>query len=156
MTSESLPVEPQLPDARGPVSLAVLSLLTERVPHSQLARVEASLADSDPYGIDLQLALYACYELHYRGFAGVDARWEWNAGLLDLRGQLENAFLTAVHQQVGEIGPDENAADEMHGSRSNRSRARDRRITCATRAVGNSFGSGTRAPDRCSTATRTR
>ena len=113
MTSASILVEPQLPDARGPVSLAVLGLLTERVPHSHLARVEASLANSDPYGIDLQLALYVCYELHYRGFSGVDARWEWNAGLLDLRGQLENAFLTAVHQQVGEIGPDERSADEM-------------------------------------------
>ena len=113
MTSASILVEPQVPEARGPVSLAVLSLLTEQVPQNHLAPVEASLADSDPYGIDLQLALYVCYELHYRGFAGVDARWEWNAGLLHLRGQLENAFLAAVRQQVGEIGPDERAADEM-------------------------------------------
>ena len=59
------------------------------------------------------MTLYVCYELHYRGFAGVDPRWEWNAGLLHLRGQLENAFLAAVRQQVGEIGPDETAADEM-------------------------------------------
>lgn len=27
---------------------------------------------------DLQLALYLCYELHYRGFAGVDPAWEWS------------------------------------------------------------------------------
>ena len=113
MTSASTLVEPQLPDARGPLSLAVLSQLTEHVPHHHLARIEASLGDSDPYGIDLQLTLYVCYELHYRGFAGVDPRWEWNAGLLHLRGQLENAFLAAVRQQVGEIGPDETAADEM-------------------------------------------
>ena len=113
MTSASILVEPQLPDARGPLSLAVLSQLTEHVPHHHLARIEASLGDSDPYGIDLQLTLYVCYELHYRGFAGVDPRWEWNAGLLHLRGQLENAFLAAVRQQVGEIGPDETAADEM-------------------------------------------
>ena len=113
MTSASILVEPQVPDARGPVSLAVLSLLTEQVPHNRLARVEASLGDSDPYGIDLQLALYVCYELHYRGFAGVDPRWEWNAGLLHLRGQLENMFLAAVRQQVGEIRSDETAADEM-------------------------------------------
>jgi hypothetical protein len=78
VTSASILVEPQVPEARGPVSLAVLSLLTEQVPQNHLAPVEASLADSDPYGIDLQLALYVCYELHYRGFAGVDARWEWN------------------------------------------------------------------------------
>ena len=113
MTSASTLVEPQLPDARGPLSVAVLSQLTEHVPHHHLARIEASLGDSDPYGIDLQLTLYVCYELHYRGFAGVDPRWEWNAGLLHLRGQLENAFLAAVRQQVGEIGPDETAADEM-------------------------------------------
>ena len=113
MRSASTLVEPQLPDARGPLSLAVLSQLTEHVPHHHLARIEASLGDSDPYGIDLQLTLYVCYELHYRGFAGVDPRWEWNAGLLHLRGQLENAFLAAVRQQVGEIGPDETAADEM-------------------------------------------
>lgn len=113
MRSASTLVEPQLPDARGPLSLAVLSQLTEHVPHHHLARIEASLGDSDPYGIDLQLTLYVCYELHYRGFARVDPRWEWNAGLLHLRGQLENAFLAAVRQQVGEIGPDETAADEM-------------------------------------------
>ena len=113
MTSASTLVEPQLPDARGPLSLAVLSQLTEHVPHHHLARIEASLGDSDPYGIDLQLTLYVCYELHYRGFAGVDPRWEWNAGLLHLRGQLENVFLAAVRQQVGEIGPDERSADEM-------------------------------------------
>ena len=113
MRSASTLVEPQLPDARGPLSLAVLSQLTEHVPHHHLARIEASLGDSDPYGIDPQLTLYVCYELHYRGFAGVDPRWEWNAGLLHLRGQLENAFLAAVRQQVGEIGPDETAADEM-------------------------------------------
>jgi Iron-containing redox enzyme len=111
--SASTLVEPQLPDARGPLSLAVLSQLTEHVPHHHLARIEASLGDSDPYGIDLQLTLYVCYELHYRGFARVDPRWEWNAGLLHLRGQLENAFLAAVRQQVGEIGPDERSADEM-------------------------------------------
>ena len=77
VTSASTLVEPQLPDARGPLSLAVLSQLTEHVPHHHLARIEASLGDSDPYALDLQLALYAD-ELHYRGFAGVNPRWEWN------------------------------------------------------------------------------
>ena len=115
MTSASTLVEPQLPDARGPLSLAVLSQLTEHVPHHHLARIEASLGDSDPYGIDLQLTLYVCYELHYRGFADVDAGWEWNAGLLHLRGRLESIFLDEVRAQVGEIGAEETAADEMNG-----------------------------------------
>jgi hypothetical protein len=113
VTSAPILVEPQLPDARGPLSLAVVNLLTERVPQRHLARVEASVGDSDPYGLDLQLALCVCYELHYRGFAGVDPRWEWNAGLLHLRGELENAFLAAVRRDVGEIGTAETAADEM-------------------------------------------
>jgi len=46
-----------------------------------------ALAGADPYGLDLQLALHVCYELHYRGFAQVDDRWEWDGGLLHLRGR---------------------------------------------------------------------
>ena len=45
---------------------------------------------------DLQLALYCCYELHYRGFEGVDPAWEWDPGLLGLRADLERPFLDAV------------------------------------------------------------
>ncbi|TFV55323.1 iron-containing redox enzyme family protein [Mycobacterium sp. PS03-16] len=113
MTSAPILVEPTLPDARGPLSLAVVNTLAERAPRNHLSRIEASLGDADPYGIDLHLALYVCYELHYRGFAGVDPHWEWNAGLLHLRGQMEQTFLSAVRRDVGEIGPDETAADEM-------------------------------------------
>ena len=70
------------------------------------------MADADPYGLDLQLALYICYELHYRGFAGVDPRWEWNPALLALRGQLEEAFLAACVTTWANRR-DERAADEM-------------------------------------------
>ena len=49
--------------------MAVLDLLTERAPRTHLNRIEASIHDSDPYGIDVQLTLYVCCELHYRGFA---------------------------------------------------------------------------------------
>ncbi|MGN9913094.1 iron-containing redox enzyme family protein [Phytohabitans sp. LJ34] len=41
-----------------------------------------------------------CYELHYRGFAGVDPEWEWDADLLRLRAELEAAFLAALEQRV--------------------------------------------------------
>ena len=91
--------------------MAVVNLLTERAPRSRLDRIEASIGDSDPFGIDVQLTLYVCYELHYRGFAGVDPEWEWNPGLLHLRARLEDAFLTAVRRSVGEI--DSTAAEEM-------------------------------------------
>jgi hypothetical protein len=68
---------------------------------------------ADPYGLDLQLALYVCYELHYRGFGGVSDSWEWSPVLLGLRGRLETVFLDAVSRDVGELDPDETADDAM-------------------------------------------
>ena len=49
---------------------------------------------------DLQLSLYCCYELHYRGFDGVDPDWEWEPSLLGFRAQLENRFESALHDLV--------------------------------------------------------
>ncbi len=106
-------VEPVLPEPRGPISLSVVELLAERAPLRYLTRVETSLADADPTGLDLQLALYLCYELHYRGFAGVDAGWEWNPGLLYLRGRLEDLFLEDIRRAVGEIDPETTALSEL-------------------------------------------
>ena len=54
---------------------------------------------------DLQLALYCCYELHYRGLPGVDERWEWEPSLLALRAALEAPFEAALRAEVGDIGP---------------------------------------------------
>jgi Iron-containing redox enzyme len=113
VTLPSTSVEPALPWPAGPLSSAIVELLRCRPPQRSFTRVDAPAGDSDPYGLDLQMSLYICYELHYRGFAGVDARWEWNPGLLHLRAQLEGAFLSAVRCDVGVIGPDETAADEM-------------------------------------------
>jgi hypothetical protein len=93
--------------------MAVRRSLTEPAPRDQLTRIGASVRDSDPYGLDLHLALYICYELHYRGFAGVDPTWEWNPGLLHLRGQLERTFLAGVRRDVGAINPGETAKAEM-------------------------------------------
>jgi hypothetical protein len=49
---------------------------------------------------DLHLALYACYELHYRGFEGVDPDWEWHPGLIAFRTQLERRFLGALRDRL--------------------------------------------------------
>ncbi|WP_437022873.1 iron-containing redox enzyme family protein [Streptomyces sp. enrichment culture] len=84
--------EPQLPTARGPLSAAVTEYLLGAGP---LPRPEATAAAS-PYGDDLQLALYVCYELHYRGFAGVSADREWDPDLLRTRAALEHRFLSAL------------------------------------------------------------
>src|SRR5690349_6580396 len=106
-------LDPALPWAVGPLSSTVLDLLTCRPPQRSFTPVALPIGDADPYGLDLHLALYVCYELHYRGFAGVDPRWEWNPVLLAVRNQLEDAFLDAVRRDVGEIGDDEGADAEM-------------------------------------------
>jgi hypothetical protein len=113
VTLPSTSVEPKLPRAVGPLSSAVIDTLQRSRPALHSRPIDVPVCEADPYGLDLQLALYVCYELHYRGFAGVNPKWEWNPALLHARGRLEEAFLSAVHQDVGEIGTDETAADEM-------------------------------------------
>ncbi|MEU3344611.1 iron-containing redox enzyme family protein [Streptomyces sp. NPDC006700] len=83
---------PELPPARGPVSAAVTAYLRGTGP---LPRAEDA-GGAAAYGDDLQLALYLCYELHYRGFAEVEARYEWDPALLAVRSALEHRFLTAL------------------------------------------------------------
>jgi len=95
------------------LSHSVIGMLRERVPHSHLTRIKTSLADADPFGLDLQLALYVCYELHYRGFDGVHARWEWDPALLHLRGRIEDIFLDALRAAVGRIGPGADPVGEI-------------------------------------------
>jgi Iron-containing redox enzyme len=102
-----------LPEPRGPLSFTVISLLSERAPHRHLNRIETSLGDGDPFGPDLQLALYICYELHYRGFAGVHPRWEWDPALLHLRARIEEVFIGAVGEQVGVITAADTPVAEM-------------------------------------------
>jgi len=64
---------PPLPQARGPISDAVLMALRRAPGPIEVpdVAVDDVLADDD-----LQLALYCCYELHYRSFRGVDPYWE--------------------------------------------------------------------------------
>ncbi len=75
-------------------------------------RAAAGLApdpDADPWGEDLQLALYLCYELHYRSFEGVDDDLEWDPDLLRFRAGLERPFLDALRGAV-DGGDDVDAA----------------------------------------------
>lgn len=113
VTHTSITVEPALPAAHGPLSTAVRRILTTPASREPSGRIGASVRDSDPYGLDLQLALYMCYELHYRGFASVDPGWEWNPALLGLRAELERVFLAGVRRDVGPIDAGHSAAAEM-------------------------------------------
>ncbi|MFJ8888331.1 iron-containing redox enzyme family protein [Streptomyces sp. NPDC102402] len=88
--------DPALPRARGELSAGVTGYL----------RGDGSLPDpgaprtAEPYGDDLQLALYVCYELHYRGFAGVRPELEWDPPLLAVRAALEDRFLGALRHDT--------------------------------------------------------
>ncbi|MFB9535810.1 MULTISPECIES: iron-containing redox enzyme family protein [Streptomyces] len=96
--------EPPLPTRRGPLSRGVEEYLRGA---GRLPRPE-EIARAQVYGDDLQLALYLCYELHYRGFAGVAPEREWDPDLLRTRAALEHRFLSAlrtdarVHDSVDE------------------------------------------------------
>jgi hypothetical protein len=84
---------------RGPLSTALLTHLrgSAHPIASPATRDEVARATTD----DFQLALYICYELHYRGFAGVDEGWEWEPSLLAFRGQLEARLLADLMATVG-------------------------------------------------------
>jgi hypothetical protein len=92
-----------LPSPRGETTAALLAALA-RAPHH--VRPIALPSGADPLADeDLQLALYLCYELHYRGLPGVDDRWEWSPSLLALRAALEERFEAALREEVGDVGP---------------------------------------------------
>jgi hypothetical protein len=85
----------RLPRPRGPLSEAVVEAL-----RSTPGRVPLPVHDADPFGADLAVALHTCYELHYRGFQGVDPDWEWEPELLAARRELERPFLAALRDAV--------------------------------------------------------
>ena len=70
-----------LPTPRGPITRWLFSHLRGGAAGP---RPEVTVADAGTDD-DLQLALYCCYELHYRGFRGVDPELEWDLDVLALR-----------------------------------------------------------------------
>jgi hypothetical protein len=90
---------PSLPAPRGLGSERLIAEL-RRPPHDLGA--PAAIDAADPLcDEDLQLLLYLLYELHYRGFAGVDEGWEWEPSLLGLRARLERLFEDALLDAAG-------------------------------------------------------
>ena len=86
----------RLPRERGPLSAAVVTALAEGGAvdeHAVATLLDRLPVDHDTVlDDDLQLALWVLYELHYRGFDGVDDAREWDADLLRLRALLERLF----------------------------------------------------------------
>jgi hypothetical protein len=111
------------PDPIGRLSRSVTELLRSPCdPQPGLAlsavevtAIEEAIAAVDPLvDDDLQLALYICFELAYRGFAGVDERWEGEPRILQIRGLLERAFLDAL---AGEVPVERELDPERVGER---------------------------------------
>src|SRR5687767_1957010 len=86
---------PPLPRPRGPLTRHLFSHLA--LPVHDLPRRPVGW----PAAEDLQLALYVSYEIHYRGFEGVDAEWEWEPTLLAFRRRLERIFEARVTALTG-------------------------------------------------------
>jgi hypothetical protein len=87
-----------IPPARGEISGALIAALGRRphaLPAMPVGRTADPVADED-----LQLALYLCYELHYRGLPGVSDAWEWEPSLLAFRATLEAPFERALRDAV--------------------------------------------------------
>jgi hypothetical protein len=84
-----------LPEPVGPLTTALFAALRED-PAGGLGETPAPSGVDPLADLDLQLALYVAYELHYAGFEGVDERWEWSPSLLAFRAELEQPFEAAV------------------------------------------------------------
>ncbi|HEY0816308.1 MAG TPA: iron-containing redox enzyme family protein [Pseudonocardia sp.] len=87
-----------LPGARGPWTEWLFAQLA-RSPQPvsvPLLPVADPLSDDDA-----ALALYVLYELHYRGFEGVDEEWEWAPTLLGARRALEAQMLQGLRAEAG-------------------------------------------------------
>lgn len=96
MRAAMLPADPVLPTPRGPLSNALVNYLRggSTLP-CRPVRTGDAIGDED-----LQLALYCCYELHYRGFESVAAELEWDPEVLRFRNGLERAFTRGLTQAV--------------------------------------------------------
>jgi hypothetical protein len=85
----------RLPSARGHVSQALFGALRgeREIPHV--------VVTSDPD--DLQISLWALYELHYRGFEDVADDLEWDPNVLAARRQLEELFETGLRRLTANL-----------------------------------------------------
>lgn len=112
----------QLPVARGPLSSGVIEALSRpavRDVDGLVAQVRNLPEDTDLLtDDDLHLALWMLYELHYRGFDGVDAGLEWDPDLIRVRRELEHLFEAELRRRAephvaGVLEADGDLADRL-------------------------------------------
>ncbi len=102
---------PPLPRPRGALTELLFKSLSGPVqPLPPTPPIAVDLLSDD----DAVLALYACYELHYRGFAGVDDTWEWEPSLHAFRGHLEAAFLERLRDISGPVVLSDDIESSLH------------------------------------------
>ncbi|GAB2735797.1 iron-containing redox enzyme family protein [Nocardioides pakistanensis] len=96
----------QLPEARGPLSTAVIDRLAGAAALDVDVLVQQVRAAVDNVDVltdgDFHLALWTLYELHYGGFDGVDPELEWDPDLLRLRAALEAPFEDELRRRAEE------------------------------------------------------
>jgi hypothetical protein len=100
---EPIPDWPFLPRARGKLSEFVLGAF--RAVSSPLGPAPSVDVDDALDDSDFQLALFLCYELHYRSISNLEL--EWDPTLLGLRLELEDTFVRRLRQnsEPGEVNP---------------------------------------------------
>ena len=104
------PLAVRIPLPRGELSDWLVAVLRGRRPPRSWPVPAMSSYPPAWEDHDLQLALWCCYELHYRGFDDVSEEWEWSPEIINFRGLLERRWLADVRCLAGDL-PDVVAAE---------------------------------------------
>ncbi len=89
---------PRLPTPRGKLSDFVIGTL-KGAPGSIGPTPSVDCVADELIDDDFELALYLCYEVHYRAL--VHPGWEWDPGLLGYRAELERRFVRRLQDEIG-------------------------------------------------------
>ncbi|WP_367649085.1 iron-containing redox enzyme family protein [Aeromicrobium stalagmiti] len=98
------------PKGRGSLSEVVFEAMRGAAPSWR--RALHTLPDTDE---DLQITLWALYEMHYRGFEDVDEALEWQPELIELRRSLETTFEQDLRERIPHASPDGEFAEAFFG-----------------------------------------
>ncbi|AWB91114.1 iron-containing redox enzyme family protein [Aeromicrobium chenweiae] len=96
------------PKGRGSLSETVFESMRASSPSWDDAL--RTLPDDDE---DLQITLWALYELHYRGFEDVDDAREWQPELIELRRSLESSFEQQLRDRAPDTSPEGEFAETL-------------------------------------------